>query len=200
MTDRPAADGPVQLHNRARRTACCRPANGDSDMHGAPSRADREAAGRLLLCTLASPGQQDAWSRSAAAVAKGTALSNQPPGRPAGGPAAAARDHECAFCGRGAGEGRSPSRVSRLRGVGFTCTRTSTAGCACLRAAPAPLAAVPGQALSVLLAPMSARCAVAVPVRAAARARGYRGGGALDLRARARSRPGAHSGARHQPF
>jgi hypothetical protein len=84
LTDRPAADGPVQLHNRARRTACCRPANGDSDMHGAPSRADREAAGRLLLCTLASPGQQEAWSRNAAAAAKGPILSDQPPGQQAG--------------------------------------------------------------------------------------------------------------------
>ena len=57
-----------------------RPADGNSDMHGAPSRADREAAGRrrLLLCTLASPGQQEARSRNAAAAAKGTILSNQP--------------------------------------------------------------------------------------------------------------------------
>ena len=53
-------------------------------MHGAPSRADREAAGRLLLCTLASPGQQEAWSRNAAAAAKGPILSDQPPGQQAG--------------------------------------------------------------------------------------------------------------------
>ena len=46
---------------------------------------------------------------------------------------------------------------------------------------------------------MSARCAVAVPVRAAARARGYRVCGAFDSRARARPRRGAHAGARHQP-
>jgi hypothetical protein len=53
-------------------------------MHGAPSRADREAAGRLLLCTLASPGQQEAWSRNAAAAAKGPIPSDQPPGQQAG--------------------------------------------------------------------------------------------------------------------
>ena len=66
------------------RKAGHRPANGNSDMHGAPSRADREAAGRLLLCTLASPGQQEAWSRNAAAAAKGPILSDQPPGQQAG--------------------------------------------------------------------------------------------------------------------
>ena len=66
------------------RKAGHRPANGNSDMHDAPSRADREAAERLLLCTLASPGQQEAWGCNAVAAAKGTILSNQPPGQQAG--------------------------------------------------------------------------------------------------------------------
>ena len=76
----PPVVGPREAGHRPR------PSNGNSDMQGAPSRADREAARRrrLLLCTLASPGQQEALSRNAAAAAEGPIPSGQPPGQQAG--------------------------------------------------------------------------------------------------------------------
>jgi hypothetical protein len=91
-----------------------RPANGNSDMHGAPSRADREAAGRrrLLLCTLASPGQQEARSRNAAAAAKGPILSDPPPGQQAG-----RRPRRVIMSARCAAAVPVPVRAAELTGI-----------------------------------------------------------------------------------
>ena len=147
------------------RKAGHRPANGTSDTHGAPSEPGRSRGGRApasLYIRIARPTRGLEPQRQRGGCGEGR-YPLQLTTRPAGGPAAAACDHAYVLCGRGTGEGRSPSSwASRAvaaagRGVGFTCT--STAGRACWRAAPAPLAAAPGKALSVLLAPQQAGCA-----------------------------------------
>ena len=71
-----------------------------------------EAVGRLLLCTLASPGQQEAWSRNAAAAAKGHILSDQPPGQQAG-----RRPQRVIMSARCAAAVPVPVRAAELTGI-----------------------------------------------------------------------------------
>jgi len=84
-----------------------RPADGNSDMHGAPSRADREAAGRLLriLCMCIGIARPTRGLEPQRGCCGEGPYPQRPTTRPARGPAAAACDHECTLCGRGTGAG-----------------------------------------------------------------------------------------------